>query len=325
MTKNLNRSMERAAQALTSLGIDPTATDREIQRALEFSTSNSTNYRTLLGQSHKCDMGEGQGWKTKVQYLSPARDAGIVGFTACPWASPGCAPGCIKTSGMMPYPTHIKVRQRRTLRWFLYPERTAEWLNLEISNHSKAAPLDGYGAAVRLDGTSEQHFWRNPHVDRTTSVKLYDYLKSGLTKTALRAHRSGWHLTFSLSEKPASLLMSEAWAEHGVNTAIVVGGPVGTSRKKNKLLAEALTERGEFFGRQVIFGDSHDLRFLDPAAGGWLALGAKGQSRHDETGFVVRFDLDKLLGTDAPAEDCLLPAHAERFFNHHNVAATAAK
>mgnify|MGYP003153455442 FL=1 len=311
----------RAADALRSLGINPEAPDHEVRHLLTFSLKGS--YRSLLGQSHKCDLGEGQGWVTKVQYLAPSRAAGIKGWTACPHASEGCSQACIDTSGMMIYPTHVEARKRRTLRWFLFPVETMEAFNMEVYGHHGTARLRSAKAAVRADGTSERHFWRKKGINRDLDVQFYDYLKSPLTPAALAAHDSGWHQTFSLSEKPESLLQSDAWAAVGVNSAIVVAGAGKSSAKKNKAIADELARRGSFFGRSVIFGDEHDLRFLDPADGGWVALGAKGKSRYDETGFVVRFDADKLLGSDALAEECLLPAHAERFFDHHSMAAAA--
>ena len=319
MTKTFRR--ERAAEALRSLGIDPEAPDHEVRHMLSFSLKGS--YRSLLGQSHKCDLGEGQGWVTKVQYLAPSRAAGVKGWTACPYASEGCSQACIDTSGMMIYPTHVEARKRRTLRWFLFPVETIEAFNMEVYGHHVTSRLSNTKAAVRADGTSERHFWRKKGLNRDLDVQFYDYTKAPLTPAALAAHDSGWHLTFSLSEKPESLLQSDAWAAVGVNSAIVVAGAGKSSAKKNKAIADELARRGSFFGRSVIFGDEHDLRFLDPADGGWVALGAKGKSRYDETGFVVRFDADKLLGSDALAEECLLPAHAERFFDHHSMAAAA--
>ena len=315
----------RAADALRSLGIDPEAPDHEVRHLLTFSlkSPNKPSYRSLLGQSHKCDLGEGQGWRTRVQYLAPSRAAGIKGWTACPYASEGCSGGCIDTSGMMHFPTHVKARKRRTLRWYLYPVETMEAFNMEVYGHHVTSRLSNTKAAVRADGTSERHFWRKKGLNRDLDVQFYDYTKAPLTPAALAAHDSGWHLTFSLSEKPESLLQSDAWAAVGVNSAIVVAGAGKSSAKKNKAIADELARRGSFFGRSVIFGDEHDLRFLDPADGGWVALGAKGKSRYDETGFVVRFDADKLLGSDALAEECLLPAHAERFFDHHSMAAAA--
>lgn len=311
----------RAADALRSLGIDPEAPDHEVRHMLSFSLKGS--YRSLLGQSHKCDLGEGQGWVTKVQYLAPSRAAGVKGWTACPYASEGCSRACIDTSGMMIYPTHVEARKRRTLRWFLFPVETMEAFNMEVYGHHGTARLRSAKAAVRADGTSERHFWRKKGLNRDLDVQFYDYTKASLTPAALVAHDSGWHLTFSLSEKPQSLQQSDAWAAVGVNSAIVVAGAGKSSAKKNKAIADELARRGSFFGRSVIFGDEHDLRFLDPADGGWVTLGAKGKSRYDETGFVVRFDADKLLGSDALAEECLLPAHAERFLDHYSMAAAA--
>ena len=141
---------------------------------------------------------------------------------------------------------------------------------------------------------------------REVPGQAYDYIKRPVTPAARAAIDSGWHLTFSLDEREQSLRRSRAWAAAGVNTAIVVGGPPGTTRKTHTAVAAALVARGVFAGRPALPGDEHDLRFLDPAVGGWVVLAAKGHKiKHDATGFVVRFDPEVLLGTDLPAERAL--------------------
>ena len=42
-----------------------------------------------------------------------------------------------------------------------------------------------------------------------------------------------------------------------------------------------------FLGRKVIDGDTDDLRFLDPT-NVVVGLKAKGDARHDTSGFVIR-------------------------------------
>lgn len=300
----------RASETLTRLGIDPTATPAVILARL--SATAGGGHASLLGSSYKCDLGESQGYLTAVQYLSPAGEAGVERWTPCPFASPGCSAGCINNTGQMIYPTHVVARIKRTLRHFIFPEMTADALRNEVFAHHYRAQGQGRLPAARLNGTSDLMWWTDEGWDEVMRLgtQLYDYTKRPPVGSLLTARQRGWHFTFSLNETERSLSYSQEWSSHGVNTAMVVAGPVGSAtRTVAKKIAARIVEQGHLFGRPVINGDTHDLRFLDPAVGGWVVLACKGHvAKHDKTGFVVRFDPDVLLGTDAPVESGLLRA-----------------
>ena len=49
-----------------------------------------------------------------------------------------------------------------------------------------------------------------------------------------------------------------------------------------------------YMGQRVVNADDHDLRFLDPK-GVICGLKAKGDAKHDASGFVVRPKIGKLV------------------------------
>lgn len=298
--------LKRARDTLLRLGVDPKTPTDQVYAAL--STTSSGGYASLLGSSYKCDLGENEGWMTAVQYLAPHKDAGVDHLNVCPYASPGCASTCITSTGQMVYSTHVEARVKRTLRWFLFPERTAQAFNGETLMHMGKAYARGYRPAVRMNGTSDWPFWTERHgIDLDLSVRRYDYTKRSPSEPLVAAHRRGWHMTYSLSEQPLSMAYAKQWQRHGVNVALVVSGPLGSTRTIAKQVAAILVERGELAGRPVIDGDAHDLRFLDPAVGGWIVLAAKGgKAKRDKTGFVVRFDPDALVKPCWAATSALL-------------------
>ncbi|MDF1699614.1 MAG: hypothetical protein P1V36_00450, partial [Planctomycetota bacterium] len=263
-------------------------------------------------QSHKCDLGLEHKYDTKVQYLAPAHEAAVRNYTTCPFASEGCASTCIKTTGQMVYPTHARARIMKTLLHFLAPDAYFEQLRWEIMRHSLRSAARGYKPAVRLNGTSDVPFWdgrdqRLDFKDLGKGATFYDYTKRPMTRGIIDAVDDGWHFTYSLSEHPDSFRRSASWATLGVNTAVVVSGRLGVTRKVAAAVAAELVNRGAFYSRPTVSGDDHDLRFLDPKCGGWVILAAKGgKAKRDTTGFVVRFDEDRLLGTDASVVDCIV-------------------
>ena len=315
------KRLTAALPALKRLDID-TVSPAAIYFGL--TTTGSGAPSRLIGSSYKCDLGEARGWRTGVQYLSPSTEAGITGFNPCAFAG-ACGDGCINTTGQMIYPTHVRARIKRTLRWYLFPEQTARAFNGETLMLMGKAFAEGLEPAIRGNGTSDTPFWLDRFgVDRSLPIQRYDYTKRPPTRGIVAAHQSGWHMTFSLSEHPRSMEWATAWQAHGVNVAMVVSGPRGSTRGVSEKVAAELVRRGEFAGRPIIDGDKHDLRFLDPAIGGWVVLSAKGgKAKRDESGFVVRFDPAVLLGTDWSPETALLSVFDRQRFNPS--AAAAAK
>ena len=318
-----DKKRQAAAQTLRALGIRPEQSLPDIYT--ELSMTEGGSYASLLGTHiHKAELGVARGALNAVQYLSPDVEAGIEGHTSCPFATPGCVSTCIKTTGHNVTSMAQRARVKRTLRWYLDPLRTAQDALAEVSRLERRAARQNLVPTVRFNGTSDDRFWAMVPGWEERATRFYDYTKRPPTQAHVAAHRRGWTTTFSLSEAPNSARWSEEWARHGANTAIVVGGPVGSTQTVAKKVAAELVRRGEFVGRRTINGDQDDLRWMDPQVGGWVVLSAKGgKVKHEQHGFVVRFDPAVLLGTDWPVERALLSVFDRQRFNLN--AAAAAK
>lgn len=316
--------LDRVRQSFEALGYPQPGSIGEAYARLRMTEGGS--YATLLGTHiHKAELGVARGALNAIQYLSPATESGIARFTACPFASEGCAATCIRTTSQNVSRGAWRARVKRTLRWFLDLKWAARDLYGEVLMLEGRAIRDNLAPTARLDGTSDQMFWSKLPWWRGMTTQFYDYTKRPVTPSALRAVADGWHLTYSLSEDDRSMARSLAWAARGVNSATVVGGPRGSTQTIAKKVAKELIRRGEFAGRQTIDGDRDDLRWMDPAVGGWVVLSAKGgEVKHDETGFVVRFDPAVLLGTDWAPEQALL-SMVDRIRFNPEYAAVAAK
>jgi hypothetical protein len=316
--------LARCAPAFRHLGFPEGLT---LARAYDLAaTTDGGGYASLLGTHiYKAELGVARGALNAIQYCAPERESGIVGFTSCAFASEGCAATCIKTTGHSVTDMAQRARIKRTLRWFLDPVQANRDLGRELTALERRAERKDLVPTARLDGTSDLRFWAQVEGWEDRPTRFYDYTKRPPTTLHLDAYRRGWGVTYSLSEDPSSMAFSRRWAAAGVNTAIVVGGPVGSTRPVAEAIAAELVRRGEFVGRPTIDGDQDDLRWLDPQVGGWVILSAKGSKvKHDKTGFVVRFDPAVLLGTDWSPETALLSEFdRQRFINNDNAAAAA--
>ena len=152
----------------------------------------------------------------------------------------------------------------------------------------------GLRVAVRLNGTSDIR-WElvasGEHenvMNRFPGITFYDYTKWPLERRPVERTPGNYHLTFSLSE--ANRTDAERALLASRNVAVVFatcGGPLPARYAIGAV------------GAEVIDGDLHDLRFLDPVAPGGrgviVGLRAKGRARHDTTGFVQTPSRDQPL------------------------------
>lgn len=316
--------LARCAPAFRRLGFP---SDMTLSRAYDLAaTTDGGGYANLLGTHiHKAELGVARGALNAIQYCAPEKESGIVGFTSCAFASPGCAATCIKTTGHSVTDMAQRARIKRTLRWFLDPVQASRDLGRELTALERRAERKDLVPTARLDGTSDLRFWAKVEGWEDRPTRFYDYTKRPPTTLHLDAYRRGWGVTYSLNEDPSSVAFSRQWARRGVNTAIVVGGPVGSTRPVAEAIAAELVRRGEFVGRPTIDGDRDDLRWMDPQVGGWVVLSAKGgKAKHEQHGFIVRFDPELLLGGSTFPEAALL-SEFDRFRLTTNRAAAAAK
>lgn len=144
-----------------------------------------------------------------------------------------------------------------------------QYLLEDIGSLIKEAKRKGLKPCVRINGTSDidvQAEFRQI-LEAFPNVHFYDY-----TKVWNRTAKfSNYYLCYSRSENTTEKAIDKKLKE-GYNVAVVFDKVPET-----------------WLGHKVIVGDDSDLRFLDPA-GVVVGLQAKGEARHDTTGFVVRTD-----------------------------------
>lgn len=222
--------------------------------------------RYLLSSSAKAEKSTKVGVLNRVLYL--------VSGVFCPQASPGCLSHCLGfSSGRMGSPMATAARDRRTALFVEDREHFLAILRQDIRELQVEAVARQMIPAVRLNGTSDLAFEElHPELfGEFAETQFFDY-----TKRVNRMHRflqgefpPNYHLTFSLSEKNG---------HHGTNI-LDQGGNVAAVF--SPWVPDAV---GPY---QVINGDAHDARFLDPPQS-IVGLKAKGLAREDSSGFVLR-------------------------------------
>lgn len=161
-------------------------------------------------------------------------------------------------------------RLRRTV--FFWNQRAAFLIQLqkEIAAFVRKCARLGLTPVIRLNGTSDIG-WH--HIGGIMplwpTVQFYDYTK--VPARIARNRQPNYYLVFSRSEKNEAECMRELEAERNV---VVVWRSKAAIPSKWK-------------GYDVIPGDAHDNRFLDPQGGKVVALYAKGKARKDTSGFVL--------------------------------------
>lgn len=237
----------------------------------------------------KTAKGEGHGYLTAILHLAPHK---LAGFNVCGYASKGCAAACLNTAGRggigLDADGLNMIQAARIQRTRLFKRDREAFLQAiagEITRHVRRAAKHGLKPAVRLNGTSDLPWERFPLtlsgetylnvMAAFPNVTFYDYTKWPLNKRRPEL-APGYSLTFSLCEDNDE--RAEAALQAGFNVAVVLD-----VRRSGDL--PAIHTIGETTA-QVIDGDSHDLRFLDPPGGVIVGLRAKGRAKRDTSGFV---------------------------------------
>ena len=249
-------------------------------------TMATTKRTQLLSVSSdaKTVKGEKRGFLTGILYMAPAESAGVGNL--CPFASLGCKSGCLDTAGLASvYPDTIHAARERKARFFMQ-EREAFFWNLvkDIEALIRAAIRRDLIPAVRLNGTTDvkwesQRFGpeRKTIFERFTDVQFYDYTKWPASKRS--EIPANFHLTHSRAEDNEAMVLDAL--KFGRSVAVVFSTPAKTLHKPAGKLPEWWN------GYRVIDGDESDLRFLDDAQV-VVGLRAKGDAKHDTSGFVVQ-------------------------------------
>lgn len=217
--------------------------------------------RDILSESKKVNKGEAFGYLTKVLYLAPHALSGI---QVCPFATPACKRDCLGHSdGKL-----VFNQQSEILRtWLMHYHPSLFNLKLDLSIIELIGRAGAYGksAAVRLNGSSDLDWTETIERYADKPVTFYDYTKD--YERAVKSIGTDYHLTYSVSEDPASLDKAIELVRMGGTAAIVT--------HRNKTEAAAFGEHlSKVYDIQVNDGDRHDLRFLDKGA--MVTLTAKG-------------------------------------------------
>jgi hypothetical protein len=218
------------------------------------------------------------GWLNAINYMAPHRLAGVGNL--CPNASTGCIELCLGvTSGNAAmYPTVLRSRIAKA-QWFMNDRKAfMDHAAKKIRQAIAKAKRERMRLCVRMNGATDIA-WESLHVQGELSlvaqfpkVQFVDYTKS--VKRALAHARgqlpSNYHLTFSRSETNEAQCLEVLTA--GGNVAVV----------------SSLPRPATWQGFEVIDGDQHDLRHLDPRnVVVWLSpKGAKAKAT--QSGFVLR-------------------------------------
>lgn len=245
------------------------------------------------------------GYLNGINYMSPARSGGVGNL--CSHASAGCIALCLglesgqasmvarDAAGNATGTNSVRESRKRKAEFFMR-ERSdymREMMWHIARNVAKARKL-GLALAIRPNGSTDIayegiRFFVDPDFARELSTKSGLDVVAGLhtiftafpsvqfvdyTKNPLRFNRPlppNYDLTFSLSETNES--DARALLARGVNVAVCFAGERPVT----------------FLGRNVIDGDKHDLRHLDPRGGVVVGLTPKGtKAKRDTSGFVVR-------------------------------------
>lgn len=221
-------------------------------------------YLLTVNNDAKTKKGQQKGYLTGVIYMAPTD---ISGYNVCPMASQGCKAACLFTAGRGRFTQTQQARIRRTKLYFEDRPAFMVMLRKEIDALERKAARESLEPVVRLNGTSDIFGadYRQLMEDYS-HLKFYDY-----TKVWNRFDKNlpdNYYLLFSRSENNEDKMFEIL--RRGYNVAVVF---------------DSLPEY--YHGYPVINGDKTDVRFLDPA-GVIVGLNAKGEAKHDDSGFVVQ-------------------------------------
>lgn len=224
-----------------------------------------------VGGNAKTTKGDKLGkYLTYILYLAPHKQSGKK-YNVCPNASKGCAKSCLYTAGRGATSPVRTARINRTKFWFEHRENFKACVYDEIRKHVNRCKKKGVIPTVRLNGTSDI-VW--PRVWPEIFTEFPEVIHYGYTKN--------WRMCMSDYKLPKNYYLTLSLSESNDKEVYKV-------IKDNKNINVAVVFKGEmpkkFWGRKVISGDKHDLRFLDPK-GVVVGLTAKGKARYDESGFV---------------------------------------
>lgn len=240
----------------------------------------SGSFQLLTAFNEKTPKGEALGYLSTILYLAPHTVAG--GKSVCPHSTEACRAACLFSAGRGRTPRVFNARVRRTRAFFDNRDSFLDELIGELVETKRVADAHGLKLAIRLNGTSDI-LWEREPLDGQTLFELfpdstfYDY-----TRTPFEHRRvpENWRLVFSLADEGPEV--AARYLGQGRSVAAVVPG--GWSPAYPEWFALGDREI------PVVNGDEHDLRFLDPP-GALVLLRAKGSKWIEERSPMVHRNL----------------------------------
>jgi hypothetical protein len=240
------------------------------------------NYRKLLQieTDAKTIKGSKKGYLTGIVYLAPHKLSGLM--NTCTYASPGCIKSCLNLAGLGGVYNSIQLARIAKTR-FMVEQYNAFLASLayDIETLRLQARKRRLKPAVRINGTSDIPKIARAMAQQFRDVQFYDYTK---IPAPWKRTLPNYSLTFSHSELNIADCIDAL--NHGVNVAVVFG------------IKPSESLPATWNGYRVISGDESDLRFADKGNGVVIGLWAKGPSKKDCSGFVVRPQLVNIGGSN---------------------------
>ncbi len=250
------------------------------------------NAKTILGQS--------QGYKTALLYLSPSKLAGniyrkdkakfiqalesrykikvneskldlVLKTDLCQFAKT-CLKDCLNTAGHGKFDNTQFWRAIKTAFYLHSPKTFRMHLLHEIGLFYKRETKKGFKTAFRFNGTSDLNDaiitkWIKNHYP---NIEQYDY-----TKDIEKFKSMPYNLTYSIQDKKSFI----DWVaiEHNGNCALVTSEGIN-----DPILSAPIFESFRF-----IDGNKTDLRFLDEQKKSIVVLKGKGKAAKSKSKFIV--------------------------------------
>jgi hypothetical protein len=228
---------------------------------------------SLLTTNTKLEKSLSLGYRTFGIHLAPHT---LSGKNMCPDASEGCAKACLFGAGFGSYPFVQQARIRKTQLFTSNNKAFLQTLIGEVETAIRRTRKNGLIPCFRLNLTSDIP-WENIKIDGKNimemfpDVQFYDYGKNlkRMIKFLMGEMPKNYHLTFSRSETN----------QDACEIVMGMGGSVAMVFK------DRIPKK--YMGKEVVEGDSNDLRFLNPNGViiGLIAKGTKGKK--DTSGFVI--------------------------------------
>ena len=231
-----------------------------------------------IGTNAKTRKGEKLGVDTGILYMIADSQATPKGETLCPWAKIAkCNKACLLTAGRGRMTSVEMSRMYKTLYYLQMRQDFLARLRRELAAHERKAAKAGRKAGFRFDGTTDTG--RGYELAQEfPQIEMYDYSKGVARSIGFNDKLPNYFVTLSYSGADA-----EYAAE--VLEAVRAGQNASVVFRTREMLERAM--RDGWNGLQVIDGDEHDARFLDPRGSVIVGLPAKGKAKNDRTGFVV--------------------------------------